>query len=218
MNKINFSALIIAFFLVGEVSSQNIQILHNIESGNNRPVITLEHFNTDKYGSNYAFTDFEFNGYKGAINTAFVKINRMLNFWDNPLSINFEYTGGLFYTPEFSSSINNVWVVGGDYQLNSNDYSKILNLKLGYRIEPKIKSESYQFSAIWNLNYFNNKISINGFLHNYIQHNKAIIYAEPQIWYNIDKHLSLGGEVRTGYNFNAPQWKAIPAIGIKYKI
>lgn len=41
MNKINFSALIIAFFLVGKVSSQNIQILHNIESGNNRPVITL---------------------------------------------------------------------------------------------------------------------------------------------------------------------------------
>jgi len=44
-----------------------------------------------------------------------------------------------------------------------------------------------------------------------------VMLSEPQIWYNITPHFSLGSEVEVSYNFaGAEKFYAIPTLATKW--
>ena len=212
-------ALLIGLLLIAsKIGAQNIQVLYDLGKDKKHITTTVEHFNIDKWGTNFLFVDIEFNGDKNNPSMAYMKVARTLKFWDAPISAHLEYNGGLIHTYSFSSPINNSYMIGVDYALNNKDYSKTLNLKAMYKNITGIDNFTYQFSAIWNLNYFENKITISGFTHYWKENSTHIVYSEPQFWYNATKHLSIGGEIKVGYNFNNQGWRVTPSTGIKWNL
>jgi len=79
---------------------------------------------------------------------------------------------------------------------------------------------------VWDGNILNDKISIRGFADVWSVNRrgqgetgkKLVFYAEPQFWYNVNKHFAIGTEVRLAYNFHwwTPCFKAFPTLGVKY--
>jgi hypothetical protein len=208
----SIALLIFAFIFARGYAQQNIQIMQSFEG---YPVITLEHFSQDKYGTTYFFTDFELNELKGSPSLALTKIMRTFTI-KNQWSAHIEYNGGLFLSPAFSAPISNAYLIGIDYFIHSKDFSKTLNLKANYKYIAIPDESTIQLSGIWNIHLFDNKLSLSGFAHCWRESGYNIFYAEPQIWYNLGETISLGGEVKTSYNFNKDGFKATPLIGIKF--
>ena len=47
---------------------------------------------------------------------------------------------------------------------------------------------------------------------------KYIFLAEPQVWYNFNKHFSLGSEIELANNFGTVKgFRVSPTLGIKYE-
>ena len=200
------------------LQGQNVQVLYDFGKDKNHITTTFEHFNVDKWGTNFYFVDVEFNGQDNNVSLAYIKAMRTLKFWDSPFSIHLGYDGGLLHTEHFSTYINNAYMIGGDYTYMSKDYSKTLSLKAMYKTIHGIDNSTFQLSAIWVLNYLSNKITVSGFTHYWKENSTHIVYSEPQFWYNATKHLSLGGEVKVGYNFNNSGLVFTPSAGIKWNL
>lgn len=214
-----YIATLLLFFVTFFYSqSQNVQVLYDFGKDKNHVTTTFEHFNVDKWGTNFYFVDVEFNGVKNNVSLAYIKAMRTLKFWDSPFSIHLGYDGGLLHTEHFSTYINNAYMIGGDYTYMSKDYSKTLSLKAMYKNIQGIDNATYQLSAIWVLNYFNDKLTVSGFTHYWKENSTHIVYSEPQFWYNATKHLSIGGEIKVGYNFNESGWRVTPSTGIKWNL
>jgi hypothetical protein len=210
----SIALLIFAFIFARGYAQQNIQIMQSFEG---YPVITLEHFSQDKYGTTYFFTDFELNELKGSPSLSLTKIMRTFTI-KNQWSAHIEYNGGLFLSPAFSAPISNAYLIGVDYFIHSKDFSKTLNLKANYKYISIPSEFTFQFSGIWNVHLLDNKLSLLGFAHYWRESGSNIFYAEPQIWHNLTKAISLGGEVKTSFNFNTEGFKATPLIGIKFTL
>ena len=203
--------LVFALISIKGYTQQNIQLMQSFEG---YPIITLEHFNQDKYGTTYFFTDIELNELKGSPSLSLTKIMRTFTI-KNQWSAHIEYNGGLFLSSTYSAPISNAYLVGIDYFIHSKDFSKTLNLKVNYKYISIPNESTVQLSGIWNVHLFNDKLSLLGFAHCWRESGSNIFYAEPQIWYNLVKSLSLGGEVKTSFNFNTEGFKTTPLIGIK---
>lgn len=210
----SITLLVFALIFTKSYAQQNIQLMQSFEG---YPVITLEHFSQDKYGTTYFFTDFELNESKGSPSLSLTKIMRTFTIKDR-WSAHIEYNGGLFLSPTYSAPISNAYLVGVDYFIHSKDFSKTLNLKANYKYIAIPSESTFQLSGIWNVHLFDNKLSLLGFAHYWRESGYNIFYAEPQVWYNLTKTISLGGEVKTSFNFNTEGFKAIPLAGIKFTL
>lgn len=200
------------------LQGQNVQLMYDFGSQKEHLTATFEHFNIDKYGTNFYFIDAEFNGARGGVSLAYIKAMRTIKLFKSPFSVHLGFDGGLLHTDAFSAHINNAYMLGGDYTLMSNDYSKTVSFKAMYKTIHGIDNSTFQLSAIWVLNYLNNKITVSGFIHYWQENSTNIVYSEPQFWYNATKHISLGGEVKLGYNFNNSGLVFTPSAGIKWNL
>ncbi len=212
--------VILGFLLLIAINSQgqNIQLMYDSGSQKEHLTATFEHFNIDEYGTNFYFIDAEFNGASGGVSLAYIKAMRTIKLFKSPFSVHLGFDGGLLHTDDFSAHINNAYMIGGDYTLMSKDYSKTLSLKAMYKTIRGIDNSTFQLSSIWVLNYLNNKITVSGFVHYWQENSTNIVYSEPQFWYNATKHISLGGEVKLGYNFNNSGLVFTPSVGIKWNL
>jgi len=216
MNKIKFILIALVFALcASSAKAQNIQLLHNFNGENKlQPTLTLENFSQDKLGTTFYFVDIDlFETHNPT--TMFTKIMRTFKLGKSPFSAHIEYNGGLMVNQNFSTPINNVYLVGFDYYLHNKSHDKRLNIKLLQRFTKKV---NHQVSVIWGTSWLNGDIDIDGYVHYWEENGKQIIYSEPQVWFNVTDFLALGGEVKIGYNFNYSKWKATPTLGLKVKI
>ena len=211
-------AFLLFVFSVVTVQAQNLQVHYDFGSGRQHVTSTLEMFKPDKWGNTFFFVDMDFNsGAEKHPSLAYMEIARCLKFWDGPLSAHVEYNGGLIHTPTFGTSINNAYLAGVDYGWNSKDFTKFLNLKLLYKNIQGIDNASFQITGVWNLNYFNNKLTFSGFADFWKENSTYIFLSEPQLWYNLSKNLSLGGEIEFGNNFGGVAgFKVNPTLGAKW--
>ena len=232
MRKLFLLALLLPGFLV---QGQNLQMMYGFGEGNKHITTTLEMFRPDDWGNTFFFVDIEFNnGPQRHPSTAYMEIARCLRFWEAPLSLHLEYNGGLLTSADgYGFPINNAWLGGVDYEWSNKNFSKILNLKLLYKNIVGINPYSFQITGVWNLNYFRDKLTLAGFADFWMEDNSFyvmgssyipdiyetsfIFMTEPQAWYNINKHLALGGEVRIAHNFGTVQGlKVSPRLGVKW--
>ena len=244
MRKVIFALLMLCAV---SSQAQNLQVMYDFGNGRQNVTSTLEMFKPDKWGNTFFFVDMEFNGNiktSNSINekqpsTAYMEIARCLKFWNGPFSAHLEYNGGLLLGKPVNDIynegyiINNAYLAGVDYAWNDKAFTKFLNLKVLYKNIVGKNPASFQITGVWNLNFLDNKLTVSGFADFWREDNtnftdaqgnlivptntKFVFLTEPQVWYNVNKNLSLGGEIEVATNFGTVNGlKVCPALGAKW--
>lgn len=198
----------------------NLQLHYDLGANRSYFTSTIERFKPDAKGSTFFFVDMNYNA-AGPME-AYFEIARELKFWDGPISAHIEYNGGLHAESGVNFQINNAYLLGATYSMNSKDFSKGLSLSAMYKnIQGNIDPNNFQLTAVWYMNMLKGKVSFTGFADFWREKNgflgtDYVFLSEPQLWYNINKTLSVGGEVELGYNFaGVSGFKACPTLAVK---
>lgn len=199
------------------VFSQELQLhfdprhaLHSDVAPRNYFTTTFQMFKPDKWGSTFAFVDMDFNQSRGNIGLAYMEIARNIKMGKCPLMAHIEFNGGLVKGDNYSGfSIPNAYLAGVSYSklISSGSFESYVAYK--YNAFDKV-SNDIQWTGIWNINLLNDKLSLNGFIDVWTENKdriaakggkKIVLLTEPQIWYNIDKHVAFGTEIEISNNF-----------------
>ncbi len=212
--------------------SQNLQVLYDFGKDHNYVTTTLEMFKPDKWGSTFYFVDFYYDfGPEKHPSGAYMEIARSLQFWKGPISAHVEYNGGLGSFPNSSAltgqaafPINNAWLIGADYNMHNEDFSKVLTIQALFK-HIVGKQESAQLTAVWGLDFFKRKLSFTGFADFWLEDNtnsngsmtSTTFITQPQLWYNFTEHLSAGTEVELASNFAGTEGFIVrPRLAVKW--
>jgi len=219
----------------------------NLKDGDARQIMTttVEHWNGDKYGSNFFFIDLDYGGINGAgkngVRGAYWEISRELCFWGDTklagLSAHIEYNGGL---NRVAGSFDDAWLFGPTYSFHNSDYTFTASLSALYKVIPgNAKAVSnFQLTGVWNYHFCNDMFLFSGFADIWKENRPwqlgakgdkdndgtdFIFISEPQFWFNLhalnglqDFNLSVGTEVELSNNFNGVGFYAIPTLAVKY--
>lgn len=220
MKKLFFTAIMaIAAF---SVNAQNIQVhydfgkhLYSENEGSRQDVtITYETFKADKLGSWFYFIDLDLDK-NGALG-AYTELSREFNFAQlaesNGLAAHVEFDGGMSLGGgQFQTAL----LVGPAWNWHSADFSKTFSLQLMYKHFLGQNYDgggaknyaSYQLTGVWGLNFLNNKLTFSGFMDFWGGKKSSngkhclVFLTEPQLWYNINKSISVGTEIELSNNF-----------------
>lgn len=251
--KKTFLTIWIALGAVGVWAGTNLQVYYDFGSLNtacknqrsDRMTTTLELFYPDKWGSTFAFVDFDYSLHPNdPLNTpfmAYTEIARCLNFWQETkakdLSVQVEYNGGLgLYSAGPKDirgyAINHAALVGLNYCLHTADYKNIFNLELLYKyiLSPGNgihNNVPLQFTFVWGCDDFCTApgLRFSGFLDVWGEklegQQSVVLISEPQIWYNVGRwfkcpNLNIGTEIEFSYNFTGKGFMVNPCLGIKW--
>ena len=211
MKKI-FCLALMAVAAMG-VSAQNIQVHYDFgrniypdqEDGRQKVTVTLEQFKADQWGSWYYFVDVDMTN--KFTEGAYTEISREFNIGKKGFAAHVEYDGGL----NKSGSFQQAALLGGAYNGHNADFSKTWSVQLMYKrffksYEYSSAYNSVQLTGVWGLNFANKKCTFSGFVDFWRGENadgkgQLVILSEPQFWYNITDHFSVGGEVEVSNNF-----------------
>ena len=211
MKKI-FCLALMAVAAMG-VSAQNIQVHYDFgrniypdqEDGRQKVTVTLEQFKADQWGSWYYFVDVDVTN--KFTEGAYTEISREFNIGKKGFAAHVEYDGGLNKSGAFQQAA----LLGGAYNGHNADFSKTWSVQLMYKrffksYDYTSAYNSVQLTGVWGLNFANKKCTFSGFV-DFWRGEKAngngqlVILSEPQLWYNITDHFSVGGEVEISNNF-----------------
>lgn len=214
------------------VSAQNVQlhydfgrnIYSNEEAGRQKVTMTLEQFKADQWGSWFYFVDIDFS--RKFTEAAYAEISREFNIGSKGFAAHVEYDGGLNKGGSFQQSA----LLGGAWNGHNADFSKTYSVQLMYK--RYFKSYNYtnayhslQLTGVWGLN-FADKWRFAGFIDFWRGekangHGQLVVLTEPQLWYNVNDHLSVGTEVEISDNFvynlyNDKSFFVNPTLGVKW--
>jgi hypothetical protein len=211
MKKI-FCLALMAVAAMG-VSAQNIQVHYDFgrniypdqEDGRQKVTVTLEQFKADQWGSWYYFVDVDMTN--KFTEGAYTEISREFNIGKKGFAAHVEYDGGLNKSGSFQQAV----LLGGAYNGHNADFSKTWSVQLMYKrffksYEYSSAYNSVQLTGVWGLNFANKKCTFSGFVdfwrgENANGNGQLVILSEPQFWYNITDHFSVGSEVEISNNF-----------------
>lgn len=205
--------------------AQNLQIHYDMGKDRKYITTTLEMFKPDAYGNTFFFVDMDYNSNNAkGISLAYWEIARVIKTEKMPVGFHIEYNGGMLRGENFSAAINSAWLTGIDYSVNASDFSKGFTLKALYKHIVNKHDASFQLTGIWYYHFLNKKMTFNGFMDFWREDwqfgtdtTKFIFISEPQIWYHISNHFSVGGEIEITNNFGAVKGtKVNPTLGVKW--
>lgn len=233
----------IALMAVAALSAnaQNIQlhydfgrnIYSNEEADRQKVTATLEQFKADDWGSWYYFFDVDLTS--KTTRSIYTEISREINLGKNlPLAAHVEYDGGLWHAPAIGNgSYQQAGLAGIAYNGHNADYSKTWSVQALYKqflksYDGTRSYASFQLTGVWGLNFFDNKLTFSGFIDFWRgekanNHGCLVILSEPQLWYNVNKHFSVGTEVEFSNNFivnyyNDKTFFVNPTLGVKWNL
>ena len=196
------------------VSAQNIQLHYDFgrnfysdqEAGRQKMTMTIEQFKADQWGSWFYFVDLDFS--RHFVEGAYTEVSREFNIKkDSPFALHVEYDGGLTRTYAYQQAA----LLGAAYNGHSEDFSKTWSVQLLYKQyfsnEDIHSYASAQLTGVWGLNFLNNKLRFSGFIDFWRAenaqngHGMVVMLTEPQLWYNVTEHFSVGTEIEVSNNF-----------------
>lgn len=206
----------IALFLICGVAlnAQNLQLHYDF--GKNRSTdekrdyftATFEMFKPDEYGSTFYFIDFDFNqsGNKSA-SLAYFEIARYvtLPILDKKLDVTLQYNDGIIGNSGFGMSLGSVWLSGFSYPIDLGCMT--VKTDLLARKAKNSDGMDAQVTLAWFKPFYDGKLSFTGFMDIwsektvYDKDRKFVLLTEPQLWYNVWNHLSVGTEIEISNNF-----------------
>lgn len=230
MKKLTLSILIAIACI--PIVAQNLQVHYDF--GENRKMVTttVEMFKADDLGSTFFFIDMDYgskaSGIDDGIDLAYWEIARSMKvIKDVPIELRGEYNGGFLRNAAGGFSLSNAWLAGAQYTWNTEDFSKVFTLQANYKYIINNVNASFQITGVWGLQFFDNKLTFSGFFDfwredvdfNFDDSADAefIFLSEPQLWYNINKTFSVGGEVEVSNNFALNDgWMVNPTLAVKW--
>lgn len=207
--------------------AQNLQLHYDWRRGSEQGAVpagvftsTVEMFKPDQYGSTFFFIDMNYGerGIKG-MSLAYWEIARSLKFWQGPFSAHIEYNGGQGIGQGYGFPINDAWLFGVDYAWNNSNFTKGFTLQAMYKYIQGFGTPSYQLTGVWYMHLFNGKFTFSGFADFWkqTQHGRKFVFlTEPQLWYNINKNFSVGGEIELSRGFVTKDFAAYPTTAVKW--
>jgi len=237
--------LIFLFFpLQVAVIAQNIQLHYDVgrqEDGTKRNyfVGTFELFKPDSLGYTFLFTDFEFNSPDNprGVSSGYFEISRDLylpwfhkNRFEDNLGIHVEYNdGNIIYQANDSvvlgENLHSSWLAGLEYSFGLGNLS--INAMALYKYTRGSVAPDFQWTIVWFYPLFTYKLSLTGYADLWTQDNffdeggkkLVVFYSEPQLWYNVYKHLSIGSECKISKNFvyGSSRLEIFPTLGAKWE-
>jgi len=234
----------IALMAVAALSAnaQNIQlhydlgrnIYSNEESDRQKVTVTLEQFKADEWGSWYYFFDVDLTS--KTTRSMYTEISRELKLGkESPFAAHVEYNGGLWHAnvPNGRGSYQQAGLAGVAYNGHNADFSKTWSVQALYKqffksYEGTHSYASFQLTGVWGLNFLDNKMTFSGFIDLWRgekanNHGMLVVLTEPQLWYNVNKHLSVGTEVEISDNFivnyyNGKTFFVNPTLAVKWNL
>lgn len=225
------------FMFLVTAHAQNIQLHYDFGEDRKMPTTTIEMFRPDSAGSTFFFVDFDYGSKSSDVNgvsLAYTEISRNLRFWDIPIDIHAEYNGGfgqfkINNTSSGAYTINHAALLGATYSIHNADFSKVFTLQVLYKYIDQKMDATFQFTGVWGLHFFDRKVSFTGFADLWKEDNivfdddgvasesEYVFLTEPQLWYNINKNISLGGEIEISSNFGGNKgFMANPTLAAKW--
>mgnify|MGYP004701963683 CR=1 FL=1 len=210
------------------LEAQNVQLHYDMGEGRSFFTTTVEMFRPDNWGSTFFFIDMDYSSdtrnVDNGLSLAYWEIARSFKWNENQkLQPRVEYNGGVFKlngedTPFIP--IENSLLAGVERTFASADFSRIFTLQANYkRIQAK-EDASFQITGVWTVQMLEGKVTFSGFADFWKEdmfwgtHFRFL--AEPQIWYNATKNLSIGSEIELSNNFVADEFKVMPTAAVKY--
>jgi hypothetical protein len=125
----------------------------------------------------------------------------------------------------YGENLRNSWLTGFEYPLKFGKF--ILNTQVLYKYIRESNAPDFQITFVWYHLLFNERITLAGYLDLWSQddfygnpNNKVLVlYSEPQIWYNITPHFSVGSEFKVSKNFvfGSKRLEVFPTVGVKWE-
>lgn len=213
---------------VTSVYAQNIQLHYDF--GENRKLLTstVEMFKPDKYGSTFFFIDMDYSSdardVDNGISLAYWELARAFK-WNETQKFmpRVEYNGGVLKLDGDDSRyipIENCLLAGIERTFASADFSKILTLQANYKYIKDKEDASFQLTAVWVIQMAEGKLTFTGFADFWKEEmfweTDFRFLSEPQLWYNVSKNFSLGGEIELSNNFVGAEFAVKPTLAAKF--
>ena len=159
---------------------------------------------------------------------AYTEVSRELNIGKKGFATHFEYNGGL---SSGWGSYQQAALVGAAWNGHNADFSKTYSLQLMYKRYFKDAHDlpaynSFQLTGVWGLNFLDRKVTFSGFIDFWRGeksdgHGQLVILSEPQLWYNVTSHFSVGTEWEFSSNFitnlyNDKTFFVNPTLAVKW--
>ncbi len=208
--------------------AQNIQLHYDLGKDRKFFTSTVEMFRPDNWGTSFFFIDMDYSSdvrnVNNGISLAYWEIARSFQWGENQkFRPRVEYNGGLFKLDGDDTPfvpIENCWLAGFERTFASAGFSKILILQANYKYIKNIEDASFQLTAVWIIQMLNEKLTFTGFADFWKEKmfwgSTHRFMAEPQLWYNATKNLSLGSEIELSNNFVINGFRVNPTLGLKY--
>lgn len=213
MKKLILFSLLV--FVALMAPAQNIQLHYDFgrnlypdeENTRQKVTVTLEQFKADNWGSWFYFVDIDLS--RKETLGAYAEISREFDLTKKlPFAIHVEYDGGL---GSRTGSYQQAALAGIAYNGNTPNYTATWSLQLLYKrffknYDFNNAYNSAQLTGVWGVHFLNRKMSFLGYVDFWRGqkangHGQLVILSEPQLWYNVTNHLSLGGEFEMSNNF-----------------
>ena len=231
MKRLTF-ALVIFMFTSIAVKSQNLQLHYDFGEGRDFITSTFEYGKFTKTSNTYMFFDMDYSRIDGA-SLAYWEIGHdfKINSITEGIGIHVEYNDGMLFgnneVPALGFPINRAYLLGVSYPIKIGNFTFNTHISAKYFEGYSLSSVDAQITVAWFQMYWDGKITFSGFADFWSQdlYNSGTKYGvflcEPQIWYNINKSISIGSEVELSQNLipsDGGEFKARPTIAVKWTI
>lgn len=212
MKKLFFTALITVAVLTA--NAQDIQLHYDFgrniytgeEAGRAKVTLTVEQFKADKWGSWFYFVDVDLSSH--FTESAYTEISREFNLGSqSPFAAHIEYDGGLSRNGSFQQAA----LAGVAWNGHNADFSTTYSVQALYKqyFKSYDNTHSYasaQLTGVWSTTFANKRCTFSGFIDLWRGekangHGCLVILTEPQFWYNVTEHFSIGTEWELSNNF-----------------
>lgn len=209
---------------------------------NNFPSLYFQYFkpaqdssrNFIKLGSFLMKTETDLEGDQHNIGKSYIQVSQSFRAWQPKVYLSLEYSGGLGVTDpvQYSYYIVNNYSVGAELPFHSKATWFDAQLYYKYAAYPK-PSNDFLYTFYWWKGLFHYRVELAGDFSIWTENKnhgdeetggmagkRFFFFAEPQVWYKLNKTLAVGSRINMYYNVNIPNnvYQCYPTIGVRWKL
>ncbi|HWK04293.1 MAG TPA: DUF5020 family protein [Puia sp.] len=178
-------------------------------------------------------TQADLSGAQNNIGKFYMQVTQSFRCWKPKIYLSLQYSGGLGVTEpkQYSYYINNTFSAGVDLPFHWKEtwFSSVLDYKYVPYTRP---SHDFLYTLYWWKGLLHYKLELSGDFSIWTENKdhgdaytanlrgkRFFFFAEPQVWYNIGKKLSLGSKINMYYHVNTTDnlFQVYPTIAVKCK-
>jgi hypothetical protein len=248
LSVIRLVFMLIFGLTISTLSAQNFQFHYDLrhtvsptQNPSNFPTLYFEYFKKQdsghsfiKPGSFLFKTEADLFGTKNNIGKFFLQVSQSFRFWKPKVFLSLQYSGGAGITEpkQYSYYIPNTFSAGAEYPFHwKNTWFSAL---LFYKYVPYTRpSRDFLYTFYWWKGLLNYKLELAGDFSIWTENKdhgdgpspgrkgkRFFFFAEPQVWFNLNKSLSAGSKINLFYHVNISDnlLQVAPTIALRCKI